>query len=110
MLVLPDKQVCHDCACEYRKIFFNYQDRESRKRKNYNPLFDAFERACIHAEQRKGYEHQEIPQFMKDEYDRLWQIEKLKWQKGTFDEESEQRAIDLAVRFKRKLEDQNGIS
>jgi hypothetical protein len=27
-----DKVICHDCACEYRKIFFDYKNREARKK------------------------------------------------------------------------------
>lgn len=32
MIHMLDKVICHDCACEYRKIFFDYKNREARKK------------------------------------------------------------------------------
>lgn len=32
VLQFPDKTVCQDCAAEYRKIFFNFKNRDARKR------------------------------------------------------------------------------
>lgn len=31
MLHFADKSVCHECACEYRKMFFDYKNRDQKR-------------------------------------------------------------------------------
>ena len=97
--------VCNDCACEYRKIFFNYKNRDTRKRE-INPLFEAFQQGWLQEEQRLGLEHREIPQFMKDDYAALWEIEKKRWDNAEIDQQlTEESFKQSAARRKAFYED-----
>jgi len=71
MLKFPDETVCIDCASEYRKIFFNFQNRKDRKKKT-NPLFEQFKIGWGQCEEELGLDPLEIPQAIKDYYDHLF--------------------------------------
>lgn len=69
-LHLPDKVICEACASEYRKIFFNFQNRKERNPRK-NTLFEAFEKGWRDAEREEGLVHRPIPKEIQDYYDKL---------------------------------------
>lgn len=107
MLHFQDKKVCNDCAYEYRKIFFNYQNRKDRKAKE-NPFFKAFERGWLAEEAEKGLQHREIPQFMKDDYQRLWEIDRAKWRSMIDSDEAKDTLKEFKFNTIKRIND--GIS
>ena len=70
-------EMCHDCSCEYGKIFDGRESRKDKKAKE-NPLFESFKRGWRLEEEVSGLEPLEIPQAIKEYYDRLLGIEKNK--------------------------------
>lgn len=75
----PDKSVCPDCCYEYRKIFFNFKNRDKRKIEENNPLFEAFKRGWEKEEVSSNLTYIKIPESLKNYYHSLWLLEKRRW-------------------------------
>lgn len=65
-------EMCHECACEYSKIFDGTKNRKERKVEESNAeeslVLNAFERGWRAEEEEQGLPHMEISQIIKDDY------------------------------------------